>query len=99
MRRSTSWLDKYRDRIVVGADPLLREALEIVGWDAYFIGAKVRRALDGRDRSQYDEEDCDSDPVQNDGAHRARDGSVLGFTHRSHWPGLTGSIDAGGHVR
>lgn len=49
MMRSTSWLQKYRDGIAAGADPVVREALEIVGWDAYFIGAKVHRALDGRD--------------------------------------------------
>jgi hypothetical protein len=66
MMRSTSWLQKHRDRIAVGADPVVREALEIAAWDAYFIGAKVHRALDGRDRFQHDNEDCDSDPVQND---------------------------------
>jgi hypothetical protein len=66
MRRSTSWLQKHRDGVVVGADPVVLEALEIVGWDAYFIGAKVHRALDGRDRFQHDEEECDSDPLQND---------------------------------
>jgi hypothetical protein len=66
MMRATSWLQKHRDGIAAGADPVVREALEIVGWDAYFIGAKVHRALDGLDRFQHDEEDGDDDPVQND---------------------------------
>ena len=66
MMRSTRWLEKHRDGIAAGADPVVREALEIVGWDAYFIGAKVHRALDGRDRFQRGEEECDGDPVQND---------------------------------
>jgi hypothetical protein len=66
MLRSTHWLKKHNDGIAAGADPLVREALEIVRWDAIFIGAKVHRALDGRDRFQHDDEDCDGDPVQND---------------------------------
>ena len=61
-----SWLQQHLDGVVVSADPVVRQALEIVGWDAYFIGAKVHRAFDGRDRFQHDDEDCDSDPVQND---------------------------------
>jgi hypothetical protein len=66
MLRSTQWLKKHSDGIAAGADPVVREALEIVGWDAFFIGAKVHRALDGRDRFQHDDEDCDGDAVQND---------------------------------
>jgi hypothetical protein len=65
MMRSTAWLDAHRERLEVDADAIVREALAIVGWDAYFIGAKVHRAIDGRDRSQHGDDD-DDDPVQND---------------------------------
>ena len=41
------------------------EALEIVAYDSAFIGAKVHRALDGRDRFEHDEA-FDDDAVQND---------------------------------
>lgn len=64
-RQSTQWLDEHRDGIVAGADPVLREAVEVVSWDAYLIGAKLHRALDGRDRSRHGE-DLDDHPVQTD---------------------------------
>lgn len=66
MLRSTKWLEAQCESRTP-ADALVREALEIVGWDAYFIGAKIRRSLDGRDRALNDEdEDDEDDPVQND---------------------------------
>jgi catechol 2,3-dioxygenase-like lactoylglutathione lyase family enzyme len=34
------------------ADPLVREALEIAGWDSTLISAKLHRALRGRERSR-----------------------------------------------
>lgn len=64
--RATTWLKRHRERTVAGADPVVREALDIVAWDAYFIGAKLHRALRGRDRARHDEDECDDDPVQND---------------------------------
>ena len=62
--RATSWLKEHGDLLTSG-DPVVKEAVEIVGWDAYLIGAKVHRALDGRDRAEHDDEE-DDDPVQND---------------------------------
>lgn len=66
MLRSTAWLQRHHDGMVASADPFVREALDIVAWDAYFIGAKLHRALDGRDRAQHGEDECEDHPVQND---------------------------------
>jgi len=49
----------------LGADAVLKEAIDVALHDAYFIGAKIRRALSGRDRSRRDD-DWDEHPVQND---------------------------------
>jgi hypothetical protein len=65
MKRSIAWLAQHRERLGLANDPILGEALEIVGWDAYLIGAKVHRALHGRDAWEHGEKDFD-DPVQND---------------------------------
>ena len=46
--------------------PIIVEALDIVGHDSVFIGAKIHRAVDGRDRFEHDEEPFEDDPVQND---------------------------------
>lgn len=61
-----AWLEKHRDTIDAGADPVVHEALEVAGWDSSLIGAKLRRALDGRDRRESGDEDVDDDPIQND---------------------------------
>lgn len=64
--RSWTWLKEHHDGIATHADPVVREALEVVAWDAYLVGAKLHRALDGRDRSHHDEDEYDDHPVQND---------------------------------
>jgi hypothetical protein len=66
MLGAMAWLTENRDGLVTRADPIVREAVEIVGWDAYLIGAKLHRALDGRDCSQNGEDGCDDHPVQTD---------------------------------
>jgi hypothetical protein len=66
MRRATSWLDRRRDDLTGRVDPVAREALDIVGWDAYLVGAKLHRALSGRDRSRHGDDWSDDHPVQND---------------------------------
>jgi hypothetical protein len=66
MLGAMDWLTENRDGLVTRADPIVRDAVEIVGWDACLIGAKVHRALDGRDRSQNGEDGCDDHPVQTD---------------------------------
>ena len=58
------WLER-RDGQPQPADPLLREALEIVAWDSTLVGAKLRRALAGRDRTAKDSW-TELDRVQND---------------------------------
>jgi hypothetical protein len=65
MRLTHQWLRAHRDRVSAAADPIIAEALEIVAYDCFFVGAKLRRALDGRDRSRYGE-DPHEDPLQND---------------------------------
>jgi hypothetical protein len=61
---SHQWLMARQQQLIAGADPVLREALEIAGHDALLIGAKLHRALTGRDR--HSDEDEDDHPVQND---------------------------------
>lgn len=65
MSLATAWLDAHRDPVVVNGDAVVRDALEIVGWDAYLVGAKLHRALSGRDQCRTGD-DFDDDPVQND---------------------------------
>src|SRR6266550_8662802 len=65
MQRSSAWLEQHREGAAGSADPLVHEALDIVAWDTYFVGAKLHRALDGRDRAWLGEDACDDHPVQN----------------------------------
>jgi hypothetical protein len=46
-------------------DVQLADAIEVAGWDAHLIGAKLHRALHGRDEFTHGEA-FDEDPVQND---------------------------------
>ena len=64
--RSTTWLKEQRHGIAAHANPIVREALDVVAWDASLIGAKVHRALDGRDRARHDEGPSDDDSGQSD---------------------------------
>lgn len=60
-----AWLEAHRDQLHKHASPEVADALDIVSWDAYLIGAKIHRALDGQDRSVRDE-GFDDHPIQND---------------------------------
>ena len=60
MRRSTAWLDQHRARLASASDPVVQEALELVAWDTYLIGAKIHRALHGRDGWEHGEKDFES---------------------------------------
>jgi hypothetical protein len=62
---STDWLHVRRDDVLAQGDAVLADAIDIVSWDVHFIGAKLHRALDGRDRHEHDE-DVDDDRIQND---------------------------------
>ncbi len=62
---AVAWLEAHRDRLHAHAGAEVVNALDIISWDAYLIGAKIHRALDGWDRSVHGEE-RDEDPIQND---------------------------------
>lgn len=55
------WLHAHR----LTTPPELGDAIAVIRWDCYLIGAKVDRALRGRDEVQHGEME-DDDPVQND---------------------------------
>jgi len=58
------WLRAHGAALRNQADPVLGEALTIVAYDAAFIGAKLQRALSGRDHARH--LDDDEDRIQND---------------------------------
>jgi hypothetical protein len=62
---SHGWLDHHSEGLRASGDPVFVEALEIVSHDCAFVGAKLHRALDGRDRHTHDADE-DDHPVQND---------------------------------
>jgi hypothetical protein len=62
---SRRWLSEHPDALRAAADPVLAEALDVVTHDWAFVSAKLRRAVNGRDRHRHDE-DRDDDPLQND---------------------------------
>jgi hypothetical protein len=63
--RAADWLNAHRERLGTHADPAVREAVEVLGWDVWLVGAKINRALHGRDESRTGEMP-DAEPVQND---------------------------------
>jgi hypothetical protein len=93
---ASTWLNARRDTIAAQADLLVQEALDIVAWDALLIGAKVRRALDGRDRHEHDEEDEDDDPVQNDWNGSAKVGIISLERSEAAWRVVAAAAGAGG---
>ena len=60
------WLRDRRGALAATADPILNEAIEVAGHDAMLIGAKLHRAVNGRDRSRSGDEDSDVPAVQSD---------------------------------
>jgi len=63
--KAHQWFRARENTVRAGADAMLLEALEIAAWDSCFIGAKLARALHGRDRHASGD-DWDDDPIQND---------------------------------
>ena len=61
-----AWTKDHADRIRSSANTGVTDALDIIQWDIFLIGAKLRRALDGRDRRRFGVDDWDDDPIQND---------------------------------
>jgi hypothetical protein len=64
MFRAIDWTRTHADAWHEKGDAVLRDALEVVSWDASLIGAKVHRALFSR--ALRIEAWDDEDPVQND---------------------------------
>jgi hypothetical protein len=64
MHLTVAWLKAHRHLLRQTATGELAGAAEVLGWDSGLIGAKIHRAMDGRDRSWQDE--TDDDPIQND---------------------------------
>src|SRR5262245_32617146 len=62
MQIALAWTKDHADRIRSVAETAASDALDIIQWDIFLIGAKLRRARSGRDRR----EDSDDDPIQND---------------------------------
>ena len=46
---SSKWLQDHRERLYPTAAPAVKDALEIAGWDCFFIHVKLRRAQSGAD--------------------------------------------------
>jgi hypothetical protein len=59
------WLMQHSDALSV-RDPVVREALEIVGWDYTHVCAKLYRALLGKESHASGEDTGWDDPIQND---------------------------------
>ena len=49
---SRKWLDDHREALVPTAAPPLKEALEVAGWDCFFINVKLHRAQSGADEAR-----------------------------------------------
>ncbi len=60
------WFHRSSDAVRATGDAVISEALDVAEWDSHLIGAKLHRALSGRDRYQTDEAFDDDDPIQND---------------------------------
>jgi hypothetical protein len=65
MDLTVALLEAHRDLLHQHATGELADAMQVVSWDACLVGAKIHRALDGRDRASHGEE-LDDDPIQND---------------------------------
>jgi hypothetical protein len=93
--RSHDWVTR-RDPPQADADPIAREALDIVAWDSTLVGAKLHRALLARERSAR-EAWPDDDPVQNDANGSAKVALISLERSESAWrliAGTTGDADA-----
>lgn len=93
------WIRTRQHALAASADPILKEAFEVAARDAMLIGAKLHRAVAGRDRWRRADEDIDVPAVQSDWNGSAKV-AVLSID-RSHlaWQtiaGATGDRDASG---
>lgn len=85
------WLRDRRVALAVAADPILTEAIDVAAHDAMLIGAKLHRAVDGRDRWRGGDDENDLPPVQSDWNGSAK--VALLSIERSHlaWQTIAGA--------
>lgn len=88
MKCATEWIDRHRS-LDEDADPIVREAFQIVCWDAYLIYVKLCRALSGR---MQGEEDGDDHPVQNDWNGSAKVALISIARSTDAWRALGGAL-------
>ena len=62
---SHEWLVEHRDELASSGDPVVVEALEVVGRGCFFISGKLHRALVGRHEAEHYLTHKD-DPIQSD---------------------------------
>lgn len=60
------WLVETAEAFQQMRDPVVHDALDVIAWDHILIGAKLHRALHGRDDYRSGERFGDDHPVQND---------------------------------
>lgn len=89
-----AWLESHRACIIAGANDVVRDALEVIGWDVYLIGAKLHRALNGRDEAQHGETYGDEHPIQNDWNGSAKVALISIERSRAGWQAVANGIDA-----
>ncbi len=60
------WLGEMAEALQQMRDSVVHDALDVIAWDHILIGAKLHRALHGRDAYRNGEGFGDDHPVQND---------------------------------
>lgn len=98
MTLATGWLRARGPQLPDIADPALQNAIAVAAWDAHLIGAKLHRALGGRDDHLRDR-DMDDDPVQNDWNGSAKVALISIARSLTAWETIATSLrDADAHV-
>jgi len=93
---SFEWLGDRSDRLRAAAALVIVEALDIVERDSGFIGAKIHRAADGRDRFEHDGEPFE-DPLQNDWSGSAKVALISVTRSQSAWQTITAASSDPSH--
>ena len=92
-----AWMNEHESSLGAASNPVLAEALEVIRRDAIFVGAKLHRALDGRDRRQHDRDgDDDDDPVQNDWNGSAKIALISLNRSEAAWRAIAAATGNGG---
>jgi hypothetical protein len=87
------WLRDRSEPRAASADPILKEAIDVAAHDAMLIGAKLHRAVHGRDRWRSRDEEIDVPAVQSDWNGSAK--VALLSIERSHlaWQTIAGATN------